>query len=218
MPATDNSYAARLRRQKGAILADFHLVYPTKREQGVGGGVDASTLLARQAGEGPYLRESPGGAIVVELPCGCDGKKPIVPPTVLLYCSSSVILSPGSYELVNNDPSSTMSLTLNEGAEFVNLSPGQSYLTTLTVFQEITPVCQLQPICQVQTISVVCGGPIVSIPTCSSGPTQVQFKNSSGSQVTVTVVSVLGEVDYILNTGESTPVINDPTSYSLSAC
>jgi len=73
MPTTDNSYAARLRRQKGAILADFHRLYPTRREQGVGGGggFDASTLLARQAGEGAYLRESPGGAIVVELPCGC---------------------------------------------------------------------------------------------------------------------------------------------------
>ena len=54
MPAYDNSYAARTRRLKGAILAQYKADNPTKPIQGPR-GVNASTLTTAKGGQGQYI-------------------------------------------------------------------------------------------------------------------------------------------------------------------
>lgn len=63
MPNYDNSYEARTRRLKGAIIAQYKAQNPTKPIQGPR-GVDASTLTTAKGGQGQYIIVSAMGPIV----------------------------------------------------------------------------------------------------------------------------------------------------------
>jgi hypothetical protein len=54
MPTYDNSYEARTRRLKGAVIAQYKRNNPTKPIQGPR-QVDASTLTTAKGGQGAYI-------------------------------------------------------------------------------------------------------------------------------------------------------------------
>jgi len=63
MPNYDNSYEARTRRLKGAIIAQYKAANPTKPIQGPSGR-DASTLTTAKGGQGQYIIVGAAGPIV----------------------------------------------------------------------------------------------------------------------------------------------------------
>jgi hypothetical protein len=68
MPTADNSYAARIQRKKGFILASWKAANPTKGEQSPP-PTDASTVTARRIGQMEHVIEQAGGGTRTEGPC-----------------------------------------------------------------------------------------------------------------------------------------------------
>jgi hypothetical protein len=68
MPTADNSYAARIQRKKGFILASWKAENPTKGEQSPP-PTDASTVTARRIGQIEHVIQPPSGIVRTEGPC-----------------------------------------------------------------------------------------------------------------------------------------------------